>query len=387
MKTIFDEHNVDEVESIIREVKNLLSQNKKDSEILDSIKSIFKKEFLSIAKAKVRSERDIYKNIGKTKYFNEDDLRFSTPTKISELRAERLKCKRIADLCSGVGIQSFAFSKTCESVLGIEIDRRKSKYAEENFRSVKNLEFIEGDVLDKKIVQKIKEFKPEIVFCDPERLSEEKERSLDNIKPDIKKIISVYSNLTENICIELPPQMTRDKISELGNSELEYISWNNKLNRLNIYLGDLVKREISVLDISGFRLESNKDVKKAKNISKPLKFVYEISEAVVKAGLVNEICEMLDANILINEKNKLILTSDSLHKNNPLTKCFTVLGFLDSFEEIIKLLKKENIGKVLLKYSVDPKDYWKERKRYEIHLKGEKEATIFKRDKEFLLVN
>lgn len=344
--------------------------------MLSIVKFLSKEELTSIERAKARSEKDPYKNVGKLKYFNEDDLRFSTPEKVADLQAKRLKCKRIVDLCSGIGVQAFAFSQTCEKVLAIELDERKVIYSKENFSSCKNIEFVQGDVLSERIIQKIKEFAPDVIFCDPERLTEEKERDLKTIKPNLKKIVEIYSKICKNICLEVPPRIELKKLKELGEFETEYLSWNNKLNRLNLYFGDLKKCEISVVNISGERLDQNKK-SKSEFSEKPLDYLYEVSEAVLIAGLENEFCDLVHGKVLLKEKNKLLITSKNLKKTS-FANVYKFLGYFDNVEKCNLFLKKNNFGKVVLKYSIDPKDYWKERKKFEFELSGEKEAVVFK---------
>lgn len=332
------------------------------------------------------------KDIGNVKYFSEDDLRFATPVDVADFRARRLKCRVIVDLCSGIGIQSGAFAKTCKEVYGFEIDARKVEFAKKNFEGIENLKFEVGNVLDKEVIEKIRIIKPDIIFCDPERLAQEKERNLESIRPDVFKLIEIYSKITRNICIEIPPQIDMDKLDKLGDSEKEYLSVTNKLNRLDLYFGDLKKSEVSVVDVNGEKIErrissfldkenSKSAVKTIKNFktSKISRYVYEISTAIAKAGLEDEFANKISGNIIEGcEKNKILISSDKLdNKFRSLCKSFEVIGTGNNYIQVMDILKKFKIGKVVIKYSVDPKDYWKERNRYERQLRGNMEAVLF----------
>ena len=329
------------------------------------------------------------KNIGKIKHFNEEDVRFATPKEVAEYRANRLKCSRIVDLCCGIGVQTGAFAKTCEQVLGIEIDERKVDNAKKNFPD-ENLKFIKGDVLDEKVIEKIKDFFPNIIFCDPERLAEEKERNLFSIKPDLKKLIDAYSKITKNICIEMPPRMDLEKLKDF-NCEKEYLSINNKLNRLDIYFGELKKSEISVVDVfSEARIEKSKKLIKTKSVKAPLKYIFEISEAIVKADLINEFAGKINALILENkDKNKVFLTSDYFEEDDLLSLCkpYKVIRICNNLNDIIRILKLKGFGKVILKYSIEPKNYWKERNMIENQLNKnmKKEADLFRINNQFVI--
>jgi len=346
------------------------------------------KEILSIAKARKRAQESKSKFIG-MKYFNLEDLRFSTPKYVADYRAKRLSCNRIVDLCCGIGSQSIAFSKTCKKVLAVEIDERKIKYAEINDKE-KKIKFVHGDILSEKVSKQIAEFKPDIIFCDPERLESEPARIIHSIKPSIMKILDIYSKITKNISIELPPQINLEQLEDLkkfGEFEAEYLSFNNKLNRMTVYFNGLKKADISAADVSGARIE--KRGSRAEISEKPLKFIYEVSSAVTKAGIENEFALLINAKILGREKNRFLLTSRALCKNKEagaFSKAYKLVAVSNNFNNTINILKKFGFGRVVLKIRIKPEDYWKERSRYQKLLKGKKEATLFKLNKENCII-
>lgn len=384
MTNIFEKYSKERIEQVINLINSLLEKKISDKEILEKLNlelkenSHLKEEFLDIAKARKRAQESKSKFV-EAKYFNSNDLRFSTPKEVADYRAKRLKCNIIIDLCSGIGIQSFSFSKQCKKVYSFEIDKDKVIYAKNNFPD-KNIQFIQGDVLSSGIINQIKEINPDIIFCDPERLETETERNLASIKPNIKKLVEIYSKITPNLCIELPPQIDAEKLKELGDFEAEYLSFNNKLNRLNLYFGNLKKSSISVADISGTRIEKNKEKKQLKTSEKPLKYLYEASPAIIKAGLENELAKKISSEILQIDKTKLLLTSNDLsnsEESKVFCKIYRILGYSDNFRGIISILKNNNIGKVVLKKKVSPEEYWTERKRYEQQTFGKNQACLF----------
>lgn len=320
------------------------------------------------------------KNIGNVKDYEKEDLRFATPLNVAIYRADDLKCSRIVDLCSGIGIQAKAFAKTCDSVLGIELDKRKIEVSKKNFGNIKNLRFEEGDVLDDRIIEIVRKFKPDIIFCDPERLASEKERNLESIKPNLLELIKIYREICKNICIEIPPRIDFKKLKELGDIEAEYLCVDNKLNRLDLKFGDLKKNERSVVDVhSGIRIV-NGSFKKIKSSDKVLDCIYEVSESIVKADLINELGSLINAYFLKGcEKNKVLLTSNELDvKFDCFAKPYFVIDIVNDIRGIRELLLKKRFGKVVLKYSIDPKEYWKERNSLESGLIGNREGVVFK---------
>jgi 16S rRNA G966 N2-methylase RsmD len=384
MKTIFDSYSQEKIEETLMQIEIWIEDKFKDYEIIKKLNCDHSNELLSIAKARIISETDFSKNIGNLCYFNEEDLRFSTPEIIADYRAKKLKCKKIVDLCSGIGSQTIAFSKYCDSVLAIELDERKVRYSEENFIAFENIRLIAGDVLNPEIIEQVKKFKPDILFCDPERLSTEEERNIYSIKPDIKKLLLVYSKITHNICLEMPPQIDINKLKELGDFEVEYLSFNKKLNRLNLCFGNLKKSNVSVVDvISGIRLEKRLEKLKVEKSSFPLKYVYELGSAVIKSGLENEFILKTRSKILEGfDRNKLLLTSSNEYKGELLELCnfYEFLDTASNFEVLRTKLNSNNIKKVVIKYSINPKEYWRERNKIEKGLKGKNQAVLFQRD-------
>ncbi|MEM0465595.1 MAG: hypothetical protein QXW97_02745 [Candidatus Pacearchaeota archaeon] len=380
MKTIFDIYSKEEIEKIIKQIHIAFNNGYKDDEILKKVNLDMIEELISLAKARLEAQKEFSKKIYNVKYFNIDDLRFGTPVSVAEFRAKKLKCNKIVDLCSGIGLQSFAFSKQCSEVLSVEIDERKSKYSIMNFGEQKNITFICGDVLSKEIVKKVSDFKPDIIFCDSERQVNEKERSLQTIKPNLKDLISIYEKICPNICIEIPPRIDLEKLKDLD-CEKEYLSLNSKLNRLDLNFGNLKKFDVKVVDVeSGVYIFKDSNVNSIKVTDKINSFIYELSEAVIKADLINEIGELINADLLkFCEENKVLLTNKTPNVDfKHLADCYKVIGISKNIDNAINILKKESVGKVVIKYSINPKYYWKERNRYENNIRGKKEVFIFK---------
>jgi len=48
---------------------------------------------------------------------SETDLRFATSSVIAKYRADKLRCNSIIDACSGIGLQTIFFAKTCKKVI------------------------------------------------------------------------------------------------------------------------------------------------------------------------------------------------------------------------------------------------------------------------------
>jgi len=310
-------------------------------------------------------------------FFNEEDIRWATPEVVADYRAERLKCKVIADIGCGIGFQTFSFAKTCERVYAVEIDKEKMENAKKNAEALglKNIKFILGDALDKKVADKLKDC--EIIFCDTDRPINEDERKIESIKPDVKKLIEAYSKITDKIAIEFPPQIREIPFD----CEKEYISVRGKLNRLTIYLGGLKKSDKSAVVLPKREvLRGEGDKKEKKNVGQPklLKYLYEIDPAVDRAGLISELAKETGVKFCYKDKFSF-LTSEKQTKSPFFRNSFEVLDGCDfNDHEIIENLKKHNAKEVELRFNVVPQDYWKIRKKYERELTGVEKIYLFK---------
>lgn len=307
-------------------------------------------------------------------------LRFATPEQVADYRAKRLKCNTLVELGAGIGGQTIAFSKTCKKVIAVEIDKTKTNILLQNVKKLrlKNVEVINGDALNKSVIQKISKESPDIIFFDTER-PEQTERTLAEINPPINKILEEYSKLTTKIAIEIPP-FTKDieSLKKENDFEQEFISLNNQLNRLTLYFDGLKTCNKSVVSLpSGERITNSERKLKGKEIfsAKNFMYLYSIDPAIILADLTEELLDKFKLNLL--KLNKPVFLSNELIKSKFLTS-YKIIGIPENkFEKIVKSLKKARAGKVLLRYNIDPKDYWEVRKKYEREITGRKEASLF----------
>src|SRR3989338_9332712 len=315
-------------------------------------------------------------------HYRDEDIRWATHELAAEYRAQRLKCKVIVDIGCGIGFQSFAFAKICKKVYAIEIDEEKIKLAKKNAQILgwKNIEFITGDDLSEKVISQLE--KVDIVFCDPERSPEERKRNVATIKPSIPELLKKYGALTGNIAIEFPPQITEIPFD----CEREYLSIDGALNRLTLYFGDLKKCERSAVVLPGKERLCSDENATLKETELPGEYLYEADPAVVKAGLLAELSEETDTELY--EKSKSVFfTSDTKISNPYFKNAFKAVEMCAQEEhEIIAALQKHHAGQVILRFSVDPKEYWRIRKKIEAKLTGDKTYALLYIGKEAVIV-
>ncbi len=311
-------------------------------------------------------------------------LKFATPRDVANYRAEKLKCNLLVELGAGIGAQTIAFSRKCKKVIAVELDKSRAKILSDNIKKLRinNVEVINGDALNKSVIQKISKESPDIIFFDTER-PEESERTLDKIKPPVVEILKFYLPMAKKIAIEIPPYTKGlEELRKKFDFEEEFISLKEQLNRLTLYFYELKTCEKSAIALPSKEkiIQSDKKINSQKiNSAKNFKYLYSIDPTIILSGLIDELASKLNASVL--ELNKPLLFSDNEKKSYFISPYRIIKICRNNEKEILSELKKIGAGKAILRYTVDPKDYWKIRNFYEKQLEGKKEINLFMNEK------
>lgn len=315
-------------------------------------------------------------------YSDKDGLRFATPWQVATYRAKKLKCNTIADISCGIGGQTIYFAKECEIVYAIEIDPTKIKLAKKNCKmfGLDNIEFVCGDALDEKVLEQIP--KIDVVFSDPARAAFEPQRDISRLHPGILDVMETYRDKTANFAFEAPPQLSPDKIP--FTCECEYLSLDGKLNRLNLYFGNIKSCNISAITLpSETKLCYFERYEENDYAEDPLLYLYEIDPAVVKAGLVSHLASKLkNAKLFKIDEKRIMLTASIVLSYSMIKSTYKIIiKHKYNIEEINGLLKDTKYGKVLLRTKVKDTEYWNTRLKLEADLKGTEQITLFVKNK------
>ncbi len=309
-------------------------------------------------------------------------LRFATPEEVAEYRAKRLRCDILADISCGIGGQTIAFAKQCTKVFAIDLDPVKIKHAKENCRryGITNVEFFCGDALSKEIIEKIPEV--DVVFSDPARPPSEERRDINNLQPPIDKVMEAYSTKTSNFVFEVPPKLTPDRIP--FSCEKEYLSLKGKLNRLNLYFGNLNQCEISTITLpSENRLcftESKTTIEEATELDK---YAFEPDPVILQAGLMGELIDRLDIatdslKAYMIDNKRMLLTSNNNYEHPFFKNKYQIVDIVKPDPAAInQKLQQYGAESALLRGNVDPKNYWNFRKIVEEGLSGKDKFHLF----------
>lgn len=369
--------NLEEIDKEVKKAVKLIRKGYQREFILEKIKErVFSKEkIFEMAKCRIKAKKK-FGELANKLFFDEEGLRYSTPPIIAEYRAKRIDGNSITDVSCGVGIQLIYFSKKAKAT-GIEIDRDRAKMAILNAIVFgKDVEIIIGDALSKEIYEKID---ADCIFSDPSRKEKEERRTFSTLFPNPAKIYEIYSKKTDKIAFELPPQIERKEIKLQG--EKEYTSLDFRLNRLALYTGSLASCDVSAISLPSEERVTNLDEKIVlEKINKPMDFLYEVDNTIIKADLLENLTGKLSFNgkILHKDKRRTLLTSCEEYKSSFLRKYEVEKICNFNLNEINKWLKKLKAGKATLRFRIKPEKYWKIRNKIEEGLKGEKHFYIFK---------
>lgn len=253
---------------------------------------------------------------------------------------------------------------------------------------VENIEFITGDALSPETIAKLPQL--DVVFSDPARPPSEKERSIDNLSPSIPEVMKAYSSISSNFAFEAPPQISPEKIP--FDCEREYMSLEGKLNRLNLYFGELKKADVSAVALPGSNI-----IRKAgtyepvQRADKPALYAYEPEECVIKADLLEQLVAELrkdapDIEVYDIDNKRTLLSSGSQIENSLFKNGYRTVQIMEpDFSQINSYLKKNSFGKVLLRAAIEPEKYWDVRNELENELEGERKAHLFIKDGKAIL--
>ncbi len=281
------------------------------------------------------------------------DVRFGTPALVAEYRAQRLSAHAdtIVEIGAGAGFQTRAFARHVPRVVAIEIDAQRLARAQ----LPSNATPVAGDALDPAVIARARDAIEgrAVVFLDPERPPASQQRTLAELRPDIARFLDLYSPISSDIAIELPPFLAASQIP--WPCEREYLSVDGELNRLTLYMGRLARCEVSVV-----RLPSGERIEQAGATPQPQdggdggasatadaaapRFILEPDRALAQAGLV---ALALPANAVRVALGKRDVFLSREPPRNGFFKVYEVLA-RGAREDVPRMLERRGCGTVIL---------------------------------------
>jgi hypothetical protein len=312
-------------------------------------------------------------------FFTSEGLRWATPEVAADHCANRMKREMVLDLTCGQGGQILSFSRTCERVIAVDIDPLNCLLTRLNILSsgIDNVEVFNGDCLSEKVISLAE--KGCATFSDPSRPPGSSERNMSEIQPDPRKVEASYCDDASGMCFEIPPYMDLMKVP--FDCEAEYVSIDGRLNRLNLFLGDLKVENRSAIILPGGSKISGDPVNTATRHLTPEigEFLNELDPSVVKADLVStlERDQGWNSKRYDLDKRRTALISDQPLRSPFVKGTFRIVGIAKEIPGIRDIMREMGAGSAVLRFSVPPSSYWDVRTSLEKDLPGDDKVYVF----------
>ncbi len=327
---------------------------------------------------------EVKKKLGGTVSYDEEGFRMSTPQAIARYKAERLKTKTVADLGAGIGIQALSFAEVSERVIAVEIDVERTESLRKNAETAgtKNLEIVLGDALDSEVVRKLGNV--DAIHSDPSRKKGGESWNFTDLSPNPLEVIKQYR--CDTFSFDLPALFPMELIPEEW--EVEYVSLSGELKRIGTYLGGARRFQKSVVTLPSMeRIIARKDLSRTVDVAQlPSKWIYDLDGSMYYSKMIPEFLKTFDGlSLLHQDRQKTLLTGEKLRSSSFLIRTYSVLDHAASINEVKSRLIEQGAGNVVLRFSMDPSQYYEERRNIRKGLEGTKTIYIFRFNSNYYL--
>ncbi len=362
---------------MVREAVKLVRRGFQEKQVIGKIKK-YRLKFFSARNAYVAARlrikaKEKFGELAEKLFFDESGYRYSTPSVVAEYRADRLKDYSIADVSCGAGMQLAFFGKKSRAE-GVEIDRKRAYIAALNVMALESeAEVYCGDAFEFETCA-------EVVFSDPARPESESMRTLRSLEPNPLKVAEKFAS--HKLVFELPPQMPPERVdAEMGRlkGEKEYTSLNFRLNRLAFYSKELSDCNVSAVSLPSRERVTSEDERVSVSAGEKAEIVTEVDKTVVHANLLENLVGKLgiEAWIVFKDARRTVIGVDEVVESAFL-RYYEVVAVEKDLTSCKSALKKLSAGKVTLRFSLNPKEYWSVRRKLEEGLDGEEHYYLFR---------
>jgi protein-L-isoaspartate O-methyltransferase len=305
-------------------------------------------------------------------FFTRDGLQQATRRVVAQRRAARLAAdptlRRIADLCCGIGADAIAFARAGLSVSAMDTDPDTVEVARTNVAALGLTDRIrvrQADVTDVDLTGF------DAVFCDPARRSAGR-RVFDPAaySPPWQFLAGLPARVPRTV-LKLGPGIDHGLLP--AGAEAEWVSVAGDVVEVALWHGPLATapRRATVIHGDGVaELTGTGD--RTGQVAPVREILYDPDGAVVRAHLVAELADRLDATLL--DPTIAYLTAD-VATATPFARRYAVGEVLPfSLKRLRAALRARDVGRVTIKKRGSA--LLPEQLRRELRLRGEAEATV-----------
>lgn len=299
-------------------------------------------------------------------YFTRAGLEQATRWVVAERRATRFArhAGSVTDLCCGLGTEALAFAEAGLRVEAVDRNEDTAAYAKANAEAA-------GVAVEVRIGDALRTPLLEAVFADPARRSGAgRNFNPAAYSPPLDQLL-VHMAEARFAAVKLGPGISHEWIPE--GAEAEWVSVDRDVVEACLWLGEAAeaKRRASLYK-AGTWFELTGDGEERAEVGEVAAYLYEPDGAVIRAGLVAELAERLEANTA--NETIAYLYSDEL-RETPFARAWKVEEVWPLHPKKLKaLLAERGIGRLTIKQrgtGIDPAAL-----RKQLKLKGPNEATL-----------
>ncbi|MEE4195621.1 MAG: class I SAM-dependent methyltransferase [Anaerolineae bacterium] len=254
----------------------------------------------------------------------------------------------VADLGAGIGADSIALAKAGCQVMAVELDPIRAKLLEHNVK----VSSVERQVEILQTDWTMVKFKVNAAFIDPARRTAGKRVfTLDTMVPPISAILELQQQVP-NLLVKVAPGI--DHVEVPRDTEVEFVSLNGEMKEALLRFGALRRglARCATLLPSGVQLTAETAADPDLAIGEARRFLLEPDPAVIRAGLVRPLGQLLHASML--NADIAYLTADE-SVETPFARGWQVLrqgGF--HLKTLNQWLRELEAGEVVIKKRGSP---------------------------------
>jgi hypothetical protein len=307
----------------------------------------------------------------KRMYFTRTALEQASGELIAAFRAQRFRrigVRRVADLGCGIGGDSLALAAVAQ-VLGLDRDGLRLSMAQANLAALglaDRFQPLQTDLVT---------WRPPVVdalFFDPGRRDADgrRIRSVLDYHPSLS-LIDCWLPIVPCLGVKISPGVDYAELP--SGAEVEFISERGIVKETMLWFGDLasgVRRRATLLPCGDSMVSGSHEVIP---VGPPRTYLYEPDGAVIRAHLVEQLAQRLNATKL--DSDIAYLTADAL-TDTPFARAYAIESYMPfNLKRLRAHLRTLGVGQVVVKKRgspIDPQDLirW-------LRLEGEEERVLF----------
>ena len=284
-------------------------------------------------------------------FFTREALEQASPYQVSKYRTDRYAgLARLIDLGCSIGSDALNMCHISPT-LGIDADPLRLAMAKSNADSLGldgQTDFVRADL---QVSLPAASSEGTGLFFDPaRRKAGRRVYSVLDYQPPLD-IITEWQTRFPALGVKLSPGVDKSEIAGFD-AELEFVSLNGELKEALLWLGPLksVSRRATILP--GPYSLAGKEQMRVLPISEPQRYLYEPDAAVIRAGLMAQLGEQLDAAQLDPDIAYLTARDEN---QNPFSRAWKVEDWFPfNLKRLREYLRDRNVGQVTVKKRGSP---------------------------------